>query len=329
MTVEDNIIAPIVDELVTRSAYHERRRAIEAFNASSPVLRRGLALTPVKFGIAFTATHMNQAGALVHVYTDGTILLNHGGTEMGQGLHTKVAQVVAQELQVDVTQIRCTTTDTSKVPNTSATAASSSSDLNGKAAQAAARAIKAAPDRVRGGEVRGGAGDDRLRRRSRGDRHGREPQLRRAGLGRLRRARVALGHRLLRDAEDPLRQGDAHRPAVLLLRLRRRRVRGDRRHFDGRVSPAAGGHPPRRRRVAQSRDRHGAGRGRLHAGRGLAHERGAEVGRGGAARRRTHRRPTRSRRRTTGRGASTSSCSPGGATGKTRSIAPRRWASRR
>jgi xanthine dehydrogenase large subunit len=142
MTVEDNIVAPLTEELVARSGWHERRRAIDAFNAASPVLKRGIALTPVKFGIAFTATHMNQAGALLQVYTDGTILLNHGGTEMGQGLHTKVAQVVAQELQVDIGQIRCTTTDTSKVPNTSATAASSSSDLNGKAAQAAARAIR-------------------------------------------------------------------------------------------------------------------------------------------------------------------------------------------
>jgi xanthine dehydrogenase large subunit len=143
MTVEDNIITSLTDELVARSDYQERRRAVAAYNAASPVLKRGIALTPVKFGIAFTATHMNQAGALLHVYTDGTILLNHGGTEMGQGLHTKVAQVVAEELQVDIGQIRCSTTDTSKVPNTSATAASSSSDLNGKAAQAAARAIKA------------------------------------------------------------------------------------------------------------------------------------------------------------------------------------------
>jgi xanthine dehydrogenase large subunit len=142
MTVEDNIIAPIVDELVRRADYAGRRAEIGAFNAANPVLKRGIALTPVKFGISFTATHLNQAGALLHVYTDGSILLNHGGTEMGQGLHTKVAQVVAQELQVDLGRIRCTATDTSKVPNTSATAASASSDLNGKAAQAAARTIR-------------------------------------------------------------------------------------------------------------------------------------------------------------------------------------------
>ena len=142
MTVEDNIIAPIVDELVRRADYAGRRAQIGAFNAANPVLKRGIALTPVKFGISFTATHLNQAGALLHVYTDGSILLNHGGTEMGQGLHTKVAQVVAQELQVDLGRIRCSATDTSKVPNTSATAASASSDLNGKAAQAAARTIR-------------------------------------------------------------------------------------------------------------------------------------------------------------------------------------------
>ena len=142
MVVEDNIIGRIVDELAKRAEYAARRQAIAEFNRSSALLKRGIALTPVKFGISFTTTHLNQAGALLHVYTDGSILLNHGGTEMGQGLHTKVAQVVAQELQVDLGRIRCSATDTSKVPNTSATAASASSDLNGKAAQAAARTIR-------------------------------------------------------------------------------------------------------------------------------------------------------------------------------------------
>jgi xanthine dehydrogenase large subunit len=142
MTVEDNVLARVVDELAGRADYAGRREAAARFNASSALLRRGIALTPVKFGISFTATALNQAGALLHVYTDGSILLNHGGTEMGQGLHTKVAQVVAEELQVDIGRIRCTATDTSKVPNTSATAASASSDLNGKAAQAAAQTIK-------------------------------------------------------------------------------------------------------------------------------------------------------------------------------------------
>jgi xanthine dehydrogenase large subunit len=140
--VEDNIIGRIVDELEKSSDYHRRRRQIGAFNANSEIVKRGIALTPVKFGISFTATHFNQAGALVHVYTDGSVHLNHGGTEMGQGLYIKVAQVVAEEFQIDLGQVKITATTTGKVPNTSATAASSGSDLNGMAAQNAARQIK-------------------------------------------------------------------------------------------------------------------------------------------------------------------------------------------
>lgn len=140
--VDDNIIGDIVDDLVESSAYHRRSDEIRRFNAENDVLKRGIALTPVKFGISFTATHLNQAGALVHIYADGTVHLNHGGTEMGQGLFTKVAQVVAEELQIDIDRIKITASDTSKVPNASATAASSGSDLNGKAAQKAARKIR-------------------------------------------------------------------------------------------------------------------------------------------------------------------------------------------
>jgi xanthine dehydrogenase large subunit len=141
-TVEDNVIHKIVERLAGDARYAERRQAVAAWNAASPIIRRGLALTPVKFGISFTSTPFNQAGALVHVYTDGTVLLNHGGTEMGQGLFTKVAQVVASEFGLPLTAIRVSSTDTAKVPNTSASAASSSSDLNGKAAQAAAQTIR-------------------------------------------------------------------------------------------------------------------------------------------------------------------------------------------
>ena len=141
-TVEDNIIHDIVDRLEADSAYRVRKQHITEWNSRSPIIKRGLALTPVKFGISFTATHFNQAGALIQVYTDGTVLLNHGGTEMGQGLHIKVVQVVAAELGVPLSAVRVTTTDTSKVPNTSATAASSGSDLNGMAARAAARTIR-------------------------------------------------------------------------------------------------------------------------------------------------------------------------------------------
>ena len=142
MTVEDNVIHELVDELEASSDYRKRREAVRVFNAKSPVLRRGLALTPAKFGISFNMVHYNQAGALVHIYTDGSVLVNHGGTEMGQGLNTKVAQVVSAELGISLHYVRCTATDTSKVANTSATAASTGSDLNGKAGQDAARQIK-------------------------------------------------------------------------------------------------------------------------------------------------------------------------------------------
>ena len=140
--VVDNVIRPLTDELAAKADYAPRRAAIAAFNAASPVLKKGLSLTPVKFGISFNVKHFNQAGALVHVYADGTMLVNHGGAEMGQGLNTKVAQVVAHELGVSFETVRATATDTTKVANTSATAASTGADLNGKAAQDAARQIR-------------------------------------------------------------------------------------------------------------------------------------------------------------------------------------------
>ncbi|MBA4108393.1 MAG: xanthine dehydrogenase molybdopterin binding subunit [Leptothrix sp. (in: Bacteria)] len=140
-TVEDNVLRPLIDELVASSDYRARRQSIEAFNTSSPVLKKGLALTPLKFGISFNVVHLNQAGALVHIYTDGSVLVNHGGTEMGQGLNTKVAQMVAHTLGVSMGRVRVTATDTAKVVNTSATAASTGSDLNGKAAANAAQQI--------------------------------------------------------------------------------------------------------------------------------------------------------------------------------------------
>jgi xanthine dehydrogenase large subunit len=142
MSVTDNILPELIDSLETTSDYRIRRTAVAAFNTQSRFLKRGLALTPVKFGISFTNTMLNQAGALVHVYQDGTVHLNHGGTEMGQGLFIKVAQVVAEEFGIDLDRVQITATRTDKVPNASATAASSGSDLNGMAAQAAARAIK-------------------------------------------------------------------------------------------------------------------------------------------------------------------------------------------
>jgi xanthine dehydrogenase large subunit len=143
MTVADcDTLLPLVETLERTSQYRERRRAIDAFNATSLILKKGLALTPVKFGISFTLTHLNQAGALVHVYSDGSVTLNHGGTEMGQGLFVKVAQVVAEEFGIGLDRVRITATSTGKVPNTAPTAASSGSDLNGMAAKIAAATIR-------------------------------------------------------------------------------------------------------------------------------------------------------------------------------------------
>ncbi len=142
MPVEDNILHELLPKLEQTAQYRQRQAAISAWNAQSPVLKRGLAITPVKFGISFTATLFNQAGALVHVYTDGSVQVNHGGTEMGQGLHTKVAQIVADELGVPMERVLVTASDTAKVPNASATAASSGTDLNGRAAQFAARHVR-------------------------------------------------------------------------------------------------------------------------------------------------------------------------------------------
>ena len=142
MRVEDNILHPLIAQLEQSSQYRERRARIAQWNAANPVIKRGIAITPVKFGISFTATFFNQAGALVHVFTDGSVQVNHGGTEMGQGLHTKIMQIVADELGVPFERVRCTATETGKVPNASATAASSGTDLNGRAAQFAARNVR-------------------------------------------------------------------------------------------------------------------------------------------------------------------------------------------
>lgn len=143
MEVEHNLLPEIITKLEEQGRYWQRRKEITDFNSKSPVIKKGLALTPVKFGISFTAKHLNQAGALVHIYTDGSIQVNHGGTEMGQGLHTKIAQIAANEFGVSLDMIEVTATRTDKVPNTSPTAASSGTDLNGKAVQNACITLKA------------------------------------------------------------------------------------------------------------------------------------------------------------------------------------------
>ena len=170
MQVEDSISQELVEKLAQSADYEPRRAQIAAFNAASPVIKRGISLVPVKFGISFTLTHLNQAGALVHVYSDGSVQLNHGGTEMGQGLNTKVAQVAASVFGLGVEAIKITATDTGKVPNTSATAASSGADLNGMACKDACEKIKArlvAFAREKwGGEVRFGDGQVQVGTRS-------------------------------------------------------------------------------------------------------------------------------------------------------------------
>ncbi|MEP1942717.1 MAG: xanthine dehydrogenase molybdopterin binding subunit, partial [Sulfitobacter sp.] len=140
--VKDCIINALTDQLTKSADYDNRRAAIADWNAAQPILKRGIALSPVKFGISFTLTHLNQAGALVHVYQDGSIHLNHGGTEMGQGLFQKIAQIAASEFGVPVSAVKITATDTAKVPNTSATAASSGTDLNGMAVLNACATIR-------------------------------------------------------------------------------------------------------------------------------------------------------------------------------------------
>ena len=142
MQVEHNLLADLIDKLEASCDYQLRRKQIAEFNKNSLIIKKGLALTPVKFGISFTAKHLNQAGALLHIYTDGSMQINHGGTEMGQGLHTKIGQIVANEFGVPLEHVEVTSTRTDKVPNTSPTAASSGTDLNGKAAQNACLIIK-------------------------------------------------------------------------------------------------------------------------------------------------------------------------------------------
>ncbi|QJC55459.1 putative xanthine dehydrogenase subunit D [Polaromonas vacuolata] len=142
MQVEDNILAPLLLKLEENANYIERLKEVSAWNLAHCFIKRGIAITPVKFGISFTATLFNQAGALVHVYTDGSVQVNHGGTEMGQGLNTKVGQIVADELGVEFSNVLVTASDTSKIPNASATAASAGTDLNGRAAQNAARTVR-------------------------------------------------------------------------------------------------------------------------------------------------------------------------------------------
>ena len=210
------------------------------------MLKRGIALAPLKFGISFNVKHFNQAGALVHVYNDGSILVNHGGTEMGQGLNTKVAQVVAHELGVSFERVRVTATDTQKVANTSATAASTGADLNGKAAQDAARQIR---ERL-AACIAGHHGGDAEAVRFANDKvevNGKSLPFS-AVVAQAYLDRVQLWSDGFYATPGLSWDKDKmFRPAVLLLRLRRGGQRGRRRHADRRVEAAARRHPARRR----------------------------------------------------------------------------------
>ncbi len=280
MTVEDNIAPEIIDRLAASARYRERRAQIAQWNRGSPVIKRGIALTAVKFGISFTATHYNQAGALLHLYNDGTLLLNHGGTEMGQGLFTKVAQVVAQELGVPL----CDGTRVGVRYQQGAQRVADGGFLRqrlerhggaqcGSYTARTAGSLRRRPVRLRSAKCR-------IRR---GQRDGgrEEPALRRARAHGVHGARAIVGDRLLRDAADPLRPQDAVGAAVLLFRLRRRRVRGGHRYPDRRAPAAGGRYPARRGKLAQPGTRPGTDRGRVHAGMGLARDGGALVERTG------------------------------------------------
>ena len=264
-----------------RSDFGRRQAEVAAFNATHPDTKRGLAITPVKFGISFNLTAFNQAGALVHVYKDGSVLINHGGTEMGQGLHTKMIQVAATALGVPMRTVRLAPTRTDKVPNTSATAASSGADLNGGAIKDACDQIRSRLATVARGPARRAPGGRAVLRRGghRAGFCGPAGHLARAGPRGVPPAGPALGGGLLPHGRAALgRRADAGR-AVQVLRLRRRggRDRGGRVH---RHLPAApGGHRARRRRQPVPADRRGPDRGRVRAGRRLADAGGAALGR--------------------------------------------------
>ena len=267
-----------------------RRRARPRSRRSTPShphTKRGLAITPVKFGISFNLTAFNQAGALVHVYKDGSVLINHGGTEMGQGLHTKMIQVAATALGVPLSYVRLAPTRTDKVPNTSATAASSGADLNGGAIKNACDQIRDRLAEVAGRQARHPPRRRAVRRR-RGHRHRLPRQADRRGAELVHDAyfqRVsAVGGRLLPHRGSALgRRADAGR-AVQVLRLRRLAVRGRGRRLHRRLPAAAGRHRARRRRQPVAADRPRSDRGRLRPGRRLADPGGAALGRAATAR---------------------------------------------
>jgi hypothetical protein len=262
MKVTDNVLPELIGQLEQSSDYRARRTGNRSVQQGSRFLKKGIALTPVKFGISFTIPTMNQAGALVHVYRDGSIHLNHGGTEMGQGLFVKIAQIVAEAFGVSLDRVKITATNTGKVPNTSPTAASAGSDINGMAALAAANTIRKPHRGFCRRASQGAARPNRLPRRP-GRRRQPRHAVRGSGRGRLSRAQAAVGDRLLRDAHDRLRPRQALGQAVLLFRLWRRLLGSHDRHNDRRDADSARRSPARLRTLAQSRRRSRPDRGRV------------------------------------------------------------------
>ena len=276
--VQGSELRRLVAELTRSSDYRARREEIARFNATSPVIKRGIALTPVKFGISYELRYLNQAGALVHVYTDGSVLVNHSGIEMGQGVNTKVLQVVAQELGVRLDQVRMSDTDTGKIPNTSATAASTCCDLNGMAAQLAARRIRDRLTTVAAVLL------------------GAEPEevVFEEGVVRANGAHATFADVALAAHDDCVQlwsdgfystpdlwwdEAIMRGPPVLLLLLRSVGQRGRGRHPDRRGPRPPGGPAAGRRAIAEPRDRHRAGRRRLRPGPGLDDDGGPALGR--------------------------------------------------
>ncbi|MGX1128087.1 xanthine dehydrogenase molybdopterin-binding subunit B [Streptomyces glaucescens] len=257
----------------------DRKREIAAFNAAHPHTKRAIAVTGLKFGISFNLTAFNQGGALVLIYKDGSVLINHGGTEMGQGLHTKMLQVAATTLGIPLHKVRLAPTRTDKVPNTSATAASAGADLNGAAVKNACEQFArtaAAGGRHPAGFERLGRAHRRRRRTHPGQRPG--AGVGRAGAHRVLPASSVVGGRVLPDRGPALGREEVHRHAVQVLRPRRRRDRGGGGRLHRRVPHPAGGHRARCRRQPVPDDRHRAGRGWFRPGRGLADARGPALG---------------------------------------------------
>ncbi len=273
-------ISDIWTRLKDTSRFDDRREAVAAFNARSTHVKRGLAMTPVKFGISFTAAFFNQAGALVLIYRDGSVQVNHGGTEMGQGLFTKIQQIAADSLGVTLDRVRLMPTRTDKVPNTSATAASAGTDLNGAAVLDACAQLRERLRPVAAGLLACEASEVRFEDDAASRRRPPRAVCRRVRGG-LHAAHAALRPGLLPHARHPLRRGDGHRQAVPLLRLRRRGVGSGGGRLHRRPPPAQNRYPAGRGRFDFTGGRPRPDRRRLHPGHGMADDRGAAVGRPG------------------------------------------------